>query len=51
MLSPQCVTTATVESGETAMYFGSGPVGITRTMRSLRVSMMASAEGEAACGS
>ena len=51
VLSPQCVTTATVESGETAMYFGSGPVGITRTIRSLLVSMMAIAEGEEALGS
>ena len=33
------------------MYFGSGPVGITRTIRSLLVSMMAIAEGEEAFGS
>ena len=50
-LSPQWVMARVRPSGETASILGRGPVGMTRTMLLLCVSMMATAEGEVALGS
>ena len=51
VLSPQWVTAILLLSGEQAIILGKGPVGITRTITSRSVSMMATAEGDCAIGS
>jgi hypothetical protein len=51
VLSPQWVTAMYLLSFEQAIILGNGPVGITRTISSFSVSIIASADGLSAWGS